>query len=98
VFAGDGMQPIRWKSHMQGAVRPNVIAPWLDSLVKLVTAEGRGWPEHYDYLALRDCLPEQLPTPYLSLVARSDTYGLYKIVHPRPQAPNAYNQPGSATH
>lgn len=58
----------------------------------------QGWLEHYDYLAVRDCLPEQTPTPYLSLIARSDTYGLYRIVHPRPPPLNVYNPREATSH
>jgi hypothetical protein len=98
VFAGDGIQPIRWKLNLRGTGWPNITAPSLTVLAKIATSEGKaqptrgspdvlqsveiygGWLEHYDYLAMRDCLPERAPMKYLLLVAHSDTYRIYKIV------------------
>ena len=80
VFAGEGMQPIRWKLNLLHTAKPNLIAPSFSELEN--TAMYMGWRDHYDYLALRDCLPERAPLQELLLVARSDTYRIYKVVHP----------------
>lgn len=113
VFAGEGMQPIRWSAEMRATAVPNHIAPSLELLQKIATPEGRddlarespgvfhsvenyaGWLERYDYLALRDCLPEQAPLPHLSPVTRSDTYRIYKIVRSPIPRPKAFNSPTS---
>ena len=79
VFAGEGMQPIRWKLNVRYAAWPNHIAPLFTELE--TTALYAGWRDHYDYLALRDCLPQRAPLQDLQLVARSDTYRIYKVVH-----------------
>jgi hypothetical protein len=79
VFAGEGMQPIRWKLNVRYAAVPNHVAPSLADLE--TTAEYAGWRDHYDYLALRDCALDRAPPPDLLFVARSDTYRLYKVVH-----------------
>jgi hypothetical protein len=79
VFAGEGMQPIRWKLNVRYTAKPNLMAPLFTELEN--TAMYAGWREHYDYLALRDCLPEREPPHDLLLVTRSDTYRIYKVVH-----------------
>lgn len=107
VFAGEGMQPIRWTTDMRATALPNQIAPSLELLQKIATPEGRealarespgifrsveiyaGWLERYDYLALRDCLPEQAPLPHLLPVTRSETYRIYKIVRSPMQRPTS---------
>jgi hypothetical protein len=82
VFAGEGMQPIRWKLNVQYAASPNHIAPLLAELEN--TAEYAGWRDHYDYLVLRDCVPDREPLRELLLVARSATYRIYKVDHTHP--------------
>lgn len=112
VFAGDGMQPIRWKVNLRGTGEPNVTAPLLTTLETLASSSAQvpgvkdspdvlrsietleGWPERYDYVALRDCLPRQISLPRLLPIVRSDTWQIYEIVRsPIAGRRDAFNKP-----
>jgi len=63
-------------------------------LTTLETLEG--WPERYDYMALRDCLPRQTSIPHLLPIAYSDTWQLYEIVRTATAGPrDPFNKPTS---